>query len=365
MNRERAVWGTILAAGLLLMMAPACPAQTRPPQGTWQFAVSGDSRNCGDVVMPGIAAQVLERQAVFYWHLGDFRRISDFDEDMQHQPEHRAKPLTTMDYRNEAWDDFLKNQIAPFGALPVFLGIGNHETIPPKTRHEFIAQFADWLNAPVLRAQRLADDPNDRRLKTYYHWIERGVDFIYLDNASYDQFDETQVKWFEGVLGRATANPAIRTLVVGMHRSLPGNLSARHGMSESPAGTDSGRRVYQELLKAQNEAHKRVYLLASHSHYFMDGIFNSDYWRANGGVLPGWIIGTAGATRYPLPWGWDRAKAAQTNVYGYLLATVQPDGQIQFDFERLKEGDTPAAVAGRYTPEFVHWCFAENSAAQE
>jgi hypothetical protein len=41
-----------------------------PKEGTWRFIVSGDSRNCGDVVMPAIAAQAIERyQPSFYWHL--------------------------------------------------------------------------------------------------------------------------------------------------------------------------------------------------------------------------------------------------------------------------------------------------------
>ena len=41
------------------------------------------------------------------------------------------------------------------------------------------------------------------------------------------------------------------------------------------------------LLKMQNDAHKTVYVLASHSHYFMEGIFNTPYWKANGGILAG------------------------------------------------------------------------------
>src|ERR1051326_6776073 len=41
-------------------------------EGTWRFIVSGDSRNCGDVVMPAIAADSLSKyQPSFYWHLGD------------------------------------------------------------------------------------------------------------------------------------------------------------------------------------------------------------------------------------------------------------------------------------------------------
>src|SRR5690242_14324513 len=40
------------------------------PTGTWTFAVSGDSRNCGDVIMPAIAADSASHAPRFYWHLG-------------------------------------------------------------------------------------------------------------------------------------------------------------------------------------------------------------------------------------------------------------------------------------------------------
>jgi hypothetical protein len=148
-----------------------------------------------------------------------------------------------------------------------------------------------------------------------------------------------------------------------MHQALPESISANHSMDQSADGVQSGRLVYLDLLKARNEAHKHVYVLASHSHYFMDGIFNTDYWRANGGVLPGWIIGTAGAVRYALPKESTGAHAAETNVYGFLLAEAKLSGDIQFTFKRLQESDVPATVLDRYKSEFVHWCFAENSAA--
>src|ERR1700729_4621655 len=179
-------------AVLFLALATPCIfpglalAQSTAPSATWNFAVSGDSRNCGDVVMPAIAAGVIQSGANFYWHLGDFRAIFEFDEDMQHQPEHVTSPLDIIDYELTAWDDFIRNQLAPFGALPVFLGIGNHETIPPKTREQYLIQFADWLDAPKLREQRLNDNPLLHKLTTYYHWIQNGVDFITLDNASPD-----------------------------------------------------------------------------------------------------------------------------------------------------------------------------------
>ena len=365
-------WRTARAAVILVFVATFAGAQDRAKSEggsktssavVLRFAASGDSRNCGDVVMPGIAAKVRAEQLAFYWHLGDFRAIYTFDEDMQHEPEHLAKPMSISEYESIAWNDFLENQIALFGPVPVFLGIGNHETIAPKTREEFIPQFADWLDTPVLREQRLRDDPHDHRLRTYYHWVMVGADFINLDNATLDQFDRAQLRWFDGVLSRDEANAEIKTIFVGMHEALPDSFSAGHSMNESVASTESGRRVYQQLLHAQNEAHKHVYVFASHSHYYMENIFNTEAWRAHGGVLPGWIVGTAGAVRYALPEDRAGAGAAMTNVYGYLLVTLHADGEIEAEFRKLEEKDVPAAVSSRFTPQFVHWCFAENSEA--
>ena len=331
----------------------------------WRFLVSGDSRNCGDVVMPGIAETARKNQAAFYWHLGDLRLTTNFDEDISHQPEHVAKPLTITEYGNIEWADYIENQIGPFGSIPFFVGIGNHETVPPyKTREDFLLQFADWLDSPVLHAQRLKDNPADYRMKTYFHWIERGVAFYYLDSATAEQFDSAQLRWFERTLSKDLADPSVAAIVTGMHKALPESISANHSMNESPAGIESGRRVYADLLRARDESHKRVYVLASHSHYFMDGIFNTDFWKQHGGVLPGWIVGTAGARRVPLPPNAADARAALVNVYGSLLGTVQANGEINFEFEKLEEKDVPAAVTGRYGKEFVHWCFAENTDAR-
>lgn len=345
------------------VLAVALAAQQAPPQAptAWTFAVSGDSRNCGDVVMPAIAASALQNNVAFYWHLGDLRKIYDFDEDMQHQPERLVKPMSISDYLNSAWPDYIENQIAPFGSTPFFLGIGNHETAPPKKREEFLAQFADWLNQPALQRQRLRDNPKDHVLRTYYHWIDRGVDFVYLDNATLDQFDAAQMRWFDGVVARAAANPDVKSVVVGMHMALPDSIAADHSMNNSPAATETGRRVYQSLLRLQNEAHKNVYVLASHSHFFMDGIYNTEYSRTHGGVLPGWIIGTAGAVRYALPPNAKDARAAETNVYGYLLGKVSPSGEVELQFVKLDESQVPAAITSRYTADFVHWCFAQNT----
>ena len=342
---------------LLLLLSFAFAAYAQQP---WTFAVSGDSRNCGDVVMPAIAAGVQRDHAVFYWHLGDLRAVYDFDQDYKQLATSAGASLLIIDYENHAWDDFIENQIFPFGDLPFFLGIGNHETIPPKTRNDFLIQFADWLNTPELQKQRLKDNPKDNRLHTYYHWRRDGIDFINLDNASAEQFDKDQLAWLENVLNADGADPLIHTLVVGMHAALPDSISKGHSMSETPQGESSGRHVYALLLSARNTAHKNVYVLASHSHFFMDGVYNTEYWRSNGGVLPGWIVGTAGAVRYALPPSAGDAKDAKTNVYGYLLGTVRRDRTIDFSFHQIDEQDVPPDVVNRFGQSLVHDCFMGN-----
>jgi len=331
----------------------------------WAFAVSGDSRNCGDVVMPSIAAAAAKNDAAFYWHLGDLRAIYAVDEDYQHSPEHRGKTIAKDDYLKDAWDDFIQNQLGPFGSMPVFVGIGNHETTLPKTREQFAETFAKWLDAPALSKQRLADNPQDTTPKTYFHWIQGGVDFIYLDNATLDQFLPEQMGWLQGVLDRASSNKDVRALVVGMHAALPDSLASGHSMNDWPVGAESGRRVYTELLNFKKKTHKHVYLLASHSHFYMNGIFNSNYWKSHGGELPGWIIGTGGAVRYALPPDSSQAKEARTKIYGVLLGTVHRSGEIDFRFHKVNKADTSAEVIERYTPEFVNFCFDRNAAFAE
>jgi hypothetical protein len=93
--------------------------ETNPSGKTWHFAVSGDSRNCGDVVMPAIAKRVREDGASFYWHLGDFRAIYDFDQDFKQT----HSKVSISDYEASAWLDFIEQQLAPFGDLPIYISL--------------------------------------------------------------------------------------------------------------------------------------------------------------------------------------------------------------------------------------------------
>ena len=348
-------------------------AKISPPTRTWTFAVSGDSRDTGDVIVPTIAANVLKHAAQFYWHLGDFRFIAVVDEDMQCGPSHEHERLA---YEKNAWPDFIQYQVGAFekSKTPVFLGIGNHEMILHESPEDFIEAFTPWLNQDILRNQRLKDNPKDDKIRTYYHWMVGGVDFINLDNAGtalaekHLIFEDDQLQWLKDQLDRDSKNDEVRTIVVGMHAALPDSISAGHSMNESEDGVESGRKAYDALWDWQTQPNRHVYVVASHSHFYMENIFNTAAWNAKGKVLPGWIVGTAGAHRNSLPGGpagWKKAKDARTNVYGYLLGTVNPDGQsddsIKFEFHEVKADDVPSDVAARFDPGFVAWCFQRNT----
>src|SRR5271157_4289847 len=128
MNWRASLLASALAVILQTAVSPASHGQASGAE--WTFAVSGDSRNCGDFVMPAIAAGVKTEKDAFYWHLGDFRVMSkEADQDMEAM--RPGKPYSTEEYQKVAWDDFLEHQMAAFGTFRVFLGRGNHETHPP------------------------------------------------------------------------------------------------------------------------------------------------------------------------------------------------------------------------------------------
>ena len=68
-----------------------------------------------------------------------------------------GKELSIDEYHRIAWDDFLTHQMPAFGTMPVFLGRGNHETVPPMTLDGYVAKFATFLDRPEIAEQRKAD----------------------------------------------------------------------------------------------------------------------------------------------------------------------------------------------------------------
>jgi hypothetical protein len=111
----------------------------------------------------------------------------------------------------------------------------------------------------------------------------------------------------------------------------------------------------------RDKARKKVYVIASHSHFLMDNVYDSDYWRTHGGVLPGWIVGTSGAQRYRLPETAIPGPMNRTDVYGYLIGTVTANGSLSFEFHEITPNDIPPDVVKKYSKNFIEtFCFAAN-----
>ena len=134
-------------------------------------------------------------------------------------------------------------------------------------------------------------------------------------------------------------------------------------MNQSADGTVSGRMASDWLVDFKVRTKKPVYVLASHSHFYMSDIFNTPAWLKRGAPLPGLIVGTAGAIRYALPPNAGESKEAKTGVYGHVLATVDvtKENPITFEFHELVESDVPKDVVNRFTAPFVHDCWVNNS----
>lgn len=310
--------------------------------------------------MPAIAAAVKKERDAFYWHLGDFRWMSEPDQDLIAM-DHRENPFTAENYKQLAWDDFLQHQMAAFGSLPVFLGRGNHETVAPMTRNGYIAKFENYLNRPEIAAQREIDGSAAAPIGPWYHWTEDGVDFITLDNASHDEFTDAQLHWLRGVIDRDLApHSGIRTIVAGMHEALPHSTGSEHAMDDWAQGRETGEEVYTWFHQAQ-AAGKHVYLIASHSHYYSPDIYNTPYWVEHLGTpVPAWIIGSAGARRYKLPP--DAHAGAKTHIYGYMRGTVRGDGTITWTLHELSEQDMLRVRWPEAPPAAIHECYVGNAA---
>ncbi len=346
----------------MLCAAAAAPAAGQAPSSPadWYFALSGDSRDCGDVIMPRIAAAIARNRTAapidFYWHLGDFRRMFDVDCDIakRSRPEYDCanRPAgtfgdTTMSgYLDSAWQDFIDRQLAPFGETPVFLGIGNHELGAGRTRGDFRRTFRRWLTQEPIHSQRTLEATRhfySTEGDTYYHFIAKGVDFIYLDNAS-STFSSAQLIWLAGVLSQDAQDPAVKTVVAAMHEALPYSKSRGHAMDASCAGLCSGEQAYDLLFRAHAIAGKHVYVFASHAHLYLENVFDQP--EHQGQVLPGWLIGTAGAEQY-----------RPAIEYGYLEVAVHADGSLEPRFKPVTRDMPPASPAGDPLEEF---CFTRN-----
>jgi hypothetical protein len=223
----------------------------------------------------------------------------------------------------------------------------------------YVAKFAGFLSRPEIAAQRQAEGNAPGPFEPWYHWTRDGVDFITLDNSSHDEFSEAQLHWLRTVLDRDLApNSGIRAIVAGMHEALPHSTNSNHAMDDWALGIRTGDQVYNWFFDAQH-AGKHVYLLASHSHYYSPNIFASPYWEQQARVVPGWIVGLAGAHRYALPA--SAGKGSRTHIYGYMQGKVDAGGAITFSLRELSQSDLLQSRWPDASTAAIHECFVDNA----
>jgi hypothetical protein len=317
--------------------------------------------------MPKIA-RVIESEAAgppaeLYWHLGDFRRMYDIDCDIlkrrhpsydcENRSPNQLDRFEMAEYLDTAWDDFIERQLGSFKKTPMLLSIGNHE-LYGRTRDDYRRAFRKWLLQAPIHEQRVLDSSRgilSAEGSTFYRVVRKGVDFVSLDNADEGGFSREQLVWLARVLALDAADDTVRTIVVGMHAALPYSTSRGHAMDATCAGLCSGQQAYDLLFRAQNLAgpedkRKHVYVLASHAHYFLENIYDTPEHR--GQVLPGWIIGTAGAQQY-----------RETIQYGYVRMEVAADGTLTARFREVG-ADAPPLASGPGAKELTDFCFHVN-----
>lgn len=148
-----------------------------------------------------------------------------------------------------------------------------------------------------------------------------------------------------------------------MHESLPDSYSMDHSMNQGSDHGDSGRTIYKRLLEFRKNTGKPVHVFSSHSHYFLTNIYNTGAWQTNGGVLPGWLVGTAGAQHYSVP---PEVKSFATwaeNEYGYTVVHVTPGGgsrSVEVEFVPISRKDLAPEAESQFGPDTINFCFSEN-----
>ncbi len=371
-----------------LLCSASLPAIARSPQAVarhqdpgksaqatagFSFTVAGASADCGHLIMPAIAKAAHDEKAKFHWHLGDMRSVSKADVDFMFERYFQTPDSTNptlADYQELLMSSIKERQLEPFRVqgVPLMITLGGRDDRRPLSRLGFRVVLRDMYSQPLLSDQRRvdgqADNPKDIP-SSYYHWRVKSVDFISLDNATDVAFDRKQLKWLDGVLLKDMVDSSVRTVVVGATAGLPHSAVPDQSMCLTKAGTSSGERVYKALAQLI-KAGKRVYVLSSHAHYYRAGIYDTEYWRdpQNGGVvIPGYVVGTAGAGRMMLAKDMESDTQARSGVYGYLKGTVNADGAINFSFHELDNKALQSIETQNFESGLAAYCLNDNKAA--
>ncbi len=166
---------------------------------------------------------------------------------------------------------------------------------------------------------------------------------------------------------RQESNPEVKSVVVGMHEALPDSIANYHSMGDNlpTAGPSERRKRSIKLCWLSATKATSPSTCSPATRIFIWRIFSTRAKLKENGAkpLPGWIVGTAGAVRYPLPDGrtaarrrrmsmdtcWPRFQPMARSIYVRGIARIR------------RSAVRAAALSGDRVP----WCFAHNSMNRE
>jgi hypothetical protein len=235
-----------LAGAIALALAMGCggagaqPASPpgNPPSGP-RYIVGGDSRDDASHVLPWAFKEAKSRDATAFFFLGDMELTPELDA-------HFASELPLLD------------------PIPFYPALGNHEVrvfgfMPLGNRAAEKAFKARFLGTPRTPVTSSIEDK-----VVYSVDVPGGVHFIALDNVSQRGFGAAQLAWLEHDLETARQSPAVRYIVVGMHKPLAHNGVSTHGMD----GDGAQAIAESDAALALFVKYKVTLLIASHVHEF-------------------------------------------------------------------------------------------------
>jgi len=253
----------VLPAALLLSVAcgatpphavTGAPAST---PGTVRYIIGGDSRDDSAHVLPWAFREAKARGATAFFFLGDMELTPALDEHFR-----SALPL--------------------LGPVAFYPTLGNHEVrifgevsvAHNEAEAAFRRRFLDTPGTPVH-----SSIPNK---VVYGVTLAGGVHLVALDNVSQNGFGADQLAWLDADLDHARHDPAVRYIIVGMHKPLAHNGVTTHSMDGDGAAAVAESDAALALLVK----YKVSMIVASHLHSFTE-------FKTAG--IPSYITGGLGA----------------------------------------------------------------------
>jgi hypothetical protein len=237
--------------------APVIGPRHTPEAGITRFIIGGDSRDDADHVLPWAFREANARGASAFFFLGDME-------------------LTPM------LEATFSRELAYLDPIPFYPVLGNHEVktfgilglSKGRNERQFRANFLDKPRTPVTTSI-------DGKV-VYSADLPGGVHFIALDNVSQKGFGADQLAWLASDLDKASADPKVHFIIVGMHKPLAHNGVTTHGMDR-----DGDRGIADsDAAVALFVAHKVALIVASHDHRF------ASFTQSN---IPSYVTGGLGA----------------------------------------------------------------------